>query len=315
MLPHQELFQRLQDVAEIRRLIGRTEDLHLDCKLWPQDDVAAQKMLAKALCGFANAEGGVIVFGLDARSGQTKYDPDVIQKAVPVADALYVKSRVEGLIGDLVEPRLQGVLVTALADNQGSKEGFVVINVPPTDGSPCRSIKGRDFYQRIASGTYPMEYFQIADMFGRRHRPSLSLYVKEGAIRGESMGAMVPCREFIIGIENSGRALAKFPSMRFKTSGARLDNFGIDGNGRVGLPQLPTDYEYTVFAGGADHVIHPGTVLQVTKVLQSPNTHPQQAAGAARQRLLFVEFTFTAELAAEECPAIQQSRKFEEKAV
>jgi hypothetical protein len=56
MLPHEELFERLQDVTELNGLIGTTEDLHLDCKIWPQRDEEAQRVLTKALCGFANAE-------------------------------------------------------------------------------------------------------------------------------------------------------------------------------------------------------------------------------------------------------------------
>ena len=56
--PHEELVKLLQSVAEIKALTGTTEDLHLDCKIWPPND--AQKVLAKALCGFANSDGGVI---------------------------------------------------------------------------------------------------------------------------------------------------------------------------------------------------------------------------------------------------------------
>src|SRR6185437_13619877 len=155
MPSHNELFQRLQDVTELKGLIGKTEDLHLDCKIWPQKDEDAQRILAKALCGFANAEGGVIVIGLVAKNGETKYDADIIREAAPVADAISVKSRVESLVGELVEPRVQGVRAAAVPDAPGAKEGFVIVQVPPSEGLPCRSRKHHEFYQRITSGTYP----------------------------------------------------------------------------------------------------------------------------------------------------------------
>jgi hypothetical protein len=48
MPSHEESFNRLQNVAEIMALVGTTEDLHLDCKIWPTNENEAQKFLAKA---------------------------------------------------------------------------------------------------------------------------------------------------------------------------------------------------------------------------------------------------------------------------
>ncbi len=114
MPAHEDLFQRLRDRAEINAQIGQTENLHLDCKIWPTNDTDGQRILAKALAGFANAEGGVVVVGLEAKP-RAKYDPDLINAEVPVADAMALKARIEGLIGDLVEPPLQGVRVEAVS--------------------------------------------------------------------------------------------------------------------------------------------------------------------------------------------------------
>src|ERR1017187_9602732 len=300
MPPHDELFHRLQDVAELNGLVGKTEDLHLDCKIWPQKDEEAQRMLAKVLCGFANADGGVIIIGFEARSGPNKYDPDVIQRAVPVEDAISVKSRVEGLVGDLVEPRLQGVVIAAVSERPGTKTGFVLVAVPPSDGLPCRSRKHRDFYQRITAGTYPMEYFQIADMFGKRHRPILSLYLEEGRFR---LDGQVYERELTIGVENRGRAVARYPSVRFKRGGnININSYGIDGNGGFGLPRRPTEPEFFVFGGGADHVIYPGTVLKIAKLDQRASASNWVPTRGGRQTFYFEEYTLAAEISADEVP-------------
>lgn len=96
-------FRQLQDFAGIQSLIGQTEDLHLDCKEWPAREDESQRILAKAISGFANADGGCLVIGLEAKSLK-KDDSDVIQNLRPVLNALAVKSKIENLIGNLIEP-------------------------------------------------------------------------------------------------------------------------------------------------------------------------------------------------------------------
>jgi hypothetical protein len=312
MSPHEELFRRLQNLAELNGLIGQTENLYLDCKTWPQRDEDAQRVLAKALCGFANADGGVVVVGLEARPGGSKYDADVIQRPAPVSDAIAVKSRIEALVGDLVEPRLEGVVVTAVSDTPGSNSGFVLVAVPPTEGPPCRSRKHREFYQRITAGTYPMEYFQIADMFGKRHRPQLRLFLEEGRFRLE--GNFYE-RELTLGIENCGRAVARFPSVRFKrVPGINVNRYGIDGNMGFGLPLQPTEPDLVVFGGGADHVIYPGTVLKIAKLDQRAKATGWVSAGGNKEHG-FEEYTLMAELSADEIPVVKDSRTIPRKDV
>jgi hypothetical protein len=294
MQTNDELFARLQDVHELLGLVGQTEDLHLDCKTWPSKDDEAQRILAKTICGFANSEGGVIVIGLEARSNGDKYDADLIQRPVPVPEPLAVKTRIESLAGDLVEPRVNVSL--AVVFNQGTaSEGFVLVNVPSTDSLPCRTKKHREFYQRITSGTYPMEYFQLADMFGRRHRPILSFYLEEGEIRQEGNELS---RSIIIGITNTGRALARFPSIRVKRTGAsNMTLKGIDRRANTALPFLPTEPEMIAIAGGADHVIYPGSTLKITRVEQAARISEWQRPGG-RRSFVFEAISIEAELCA-----------------
>lgn len=298
MPSHEELFKRLQDLAAIYELIGKSEDLYLECKIWPPKEEDCQKTVAKALCGFANADGGVLVIGMLAKAGPNKDDPDVIKEARPVSDALVVKSRIENLVGQLVEPGLEGVQAANVIDAHGSKSSFVLVGVPPAEGFPCRSRKDWKFYQRISAGTFPMEYFQIADRFGKRRRPVLRLCVEEGDIDPTDRNMLH--RLFTIGIENRGRGLAKFPSLRFRrTEGIDVSDHGIDGNGGFGLPKLPCEREWIVFGGGADHVIYPRTLLKVA-VLQQRGTR-------IMRQTIFDELTFTAELAADEFPSFTDS--------
>ena len=80
----EELFQRLHDAREIKALVGKSEHLHLECKTWSANENDSQKGVAKALCGFANADGGVLVIGLSTKTNPDKYTPDVIDATITV---------------------------------------------------------------------------------------------------------------------------------------------------------------------------------------------------------------------------------------
>lgn len=147
-----------------------------------------------------------------------------------------------------------------------------------------------------------MEYFQLADMFGRRHKPVLSLWHEMGKINSQQGGASYE-REFLIGIRNSGRGIARFPSLRLpEIPGINRHAYGVDGNGGWGLPLRPTNEGWVLFGGGADHVVYPGAYIAVAKF-----THRSQASEWARagERVpcqLFKEMRFEVEIAAEGVP-------------
>src|SRR5688572_7827551 len=136
MHAREELLRRLHDLNNILALIGTSEHLHLECKTWPgsANDNDVQRAIAKALCGFSNADGGVLVIGLATANGRDKYTPDLIEKALPVADTIALKSRIDSLIPELVEPAIEGVSAVAVQQDAQSKSGFIVIDIPPTSG-------------------------------------------------------------------------------------------------------------------------------------------------------------------------------------
>ncbi len=280
----EELFDKLQDAAAIRELIGQSEDLHFDCKEWPNDN-DAQKVFAKAACGLTNAEGGVIVIGMKARS-RGKDEPDLVEAAVPVGDTAAVKSRVLDLVGQLVEPGIEGVRASEIDEPTGSRTGFVVVYIPPSEGHPRRSRKDWKFYLRIGSGTFPMEYFQIEERFGERPVPKLELHLEEKV--DYSPSTHQPARCFVLALRNAGRGIAKFPSIRFKYAcGLMCDDYGIDGNGGVGLPRRASEPEWVVFRGGIDDVIYPEEVRQITRLWQEgsnigPDGNPYSVTYPAR---------------------------------
>jgi hypothetical protein len=94
-------------------LVGRPEDLYFEAKTcstpFSNDD---KDNFAKALSGFANADGGVLVWGLQA-SGGDRTKPDVVTGVKPVSKLSAAHSELLSLVGQVVEPLVENVQVLA----------------------------------------------------------------------------------------------------------------------------------------------------------------------------------------------------------
>jgi len=123
----EQLFHQLTSAHAILALIGQSEDAHFDCKEWPAKDEDAQKVFAKAACGLANAEGGVLVVGMKAKA-ISKDEPDLVDSAAPVADTGAEKSRILDLVGQLVEPGIEGIQAAEVNEPSGSKSGAAMVD-------------------------------------------------------------------------------------------------------------------------------------------------------------------------------------------
>jgi len=181
----------------------RDEDLHLDFKIvgdnaLNRDD---RKSLAVALSGFANSDGGIIVWGVDARPNTDGVD--CATALHPVADALLLLNRLNTLAGQSVSPLVDGVRHRVLALENGT--GYCATLTPASDSGPHMAKGGEDrYFKRSGSGFYRMEHFDLEDMFGRRRRPVLRLQSRLVVRDGDD-----PSEEVHFALVNAGRASAK----------------------------------------------------------------------------------------------------------
>jgi hypothetical protein len=71
-------------------------------------------------------------------------------------------------------------------------------------------------------------------------------------------------------LKNHGRGLAKYPLLALKVmKPLEVARYGLDGNGCTGLParvRNPWDHGWVRFAGGANDIVHPGSMLEVTQI-------------------------------------------------
>ena len=220
------------DLAAIDDFITglQEENISLDFKRINRADLSHtddKKNLAKALSGFANSSGGIIVWGVDARKNADGIDCAAAKVEInPIA--LFV-ARLNEMTGRAVSPVLDGVIHKAIASTGDS--GFAVTYVPESDSGPHMAKLGEErYYKRIGDSFYRMEHFDLEDMFGRRKGPKLVLSTW---LTGER-----PNITIYLGIKNEGRGTAKAPYLAFQCPRPfRISMFEL-GSGQTGLPKL-----------------------------------------------------------------------------
>lgn len=224
---------------------GNPESQVLDCKRIG-DEGDMKKNLAVVLSGFANGQGGVCLWGVTAKKNSQGID--CIDAFPGVDDARRVASRFDELTPQAVSPGTAGVVHRAIVPRSESR-GFVATFVPASDGGPHMARFGEDrYYQRIGLSFSRMEPFQIADMFGRRARPSLKVSLKQWN----------PF-EYRVQIENVGRGPARGLFIQVTAPAPFHRNLmGIDGNRNEVIPYAGNHSAGTwLHAGDAGMLLHP----------------------------------------------------------
>jgi len=193
----------------------KPEGLHLDFKQAGllNDDVRPndRKNLAKGISGFANVEGGLLVFGAETTHGPAKQDVLKALPGVTLLDRYAERLRVH--VKDSTMPPVPGVEVKEFANPTNPTSGIVVVRIPLTDGVPYRAegpnsdVSGR-YFMRTTSDTVLMPHQVLAAMFGRRPSPQLRF----GVERHDG-------RTLLLHVENVGRGAAVAPFVRLKFNG------------------------------------------------------------------------------------------------
>ena len=203
-----DLFSRLEAEGEsmLDELISdrKAEELFLDFKrsandgkrhrLHPDD----RKNLSKALSGFANSEGGVIIWGVDTQ--KLPDGVDVAQGKKPITEPQRFVAWLEQAISGRTVPPCPGVRNIVIGN------GFAATLVPKSDLAPHRSTTYNNYYIRAGSSFVPVTHDTLAGMFGRRPQPKLvhQFFVEPVALKAKQARIT-----FKIALNVTGRAIAR----------------------------------------------------------------------------------------------------------
>ena len=162
---------------------GREEDLQLDFKAVSDSSFKNKddkRNLAKALSGFANSSGGVVIWGVDARKNED--DIDVACEEKPIEKLKLFISKLNSYTGEFVNPIVDGVQHRAIPTSEKTDTGFAASLIPESQSGPHMAKAGEHrYYKRSGDSFYRMEHFDLEDVFGRRPHPKLEFFYKSGS--------------------------------------------------------------------------------------------------------------------------------------
>jgi hypothetical protein len=221
------IFTAIQDrgIAAIDEFIQSqtTEDLFLDFKCVKTANNALKlidddkKNLGKAISGFGNSDGGIVVWGIDCRMVPGVGDvPSSYQADAPgplkAFTPVWFKSLLEGLTSGATLPAHQGVRHFSL-DRPGKGDGVVVSYIPAGLSVPYRCIADKKdvYYIRSGSDFLPAPHGVLAALFGQRPQPLIELECKisptepgEGPVEDHPLWVNLQ-----VTLKNAGRGMAE----------------------------------------------------------------------------------------------------------
>ncbi|MCK7611555.1 AlbA family DNA-binding domain-containing protein [Roseibium sediminicola] len=163
-----ELYSRGE--AGIRSLIGQAESFEVEFKA--KDDPSStslsnndKKNIAKEVAGFANASGGVLIFGV-----KTKTDPasqqDVASELQPIAEIEKLSASIKSVLFSNVNPPLTDAEILIVRSDVDPGKGYALIYIPQSESGPHMSTaKGEHrYYRRIGEQTLLMDHRMVRDM-------------------------------------------------------------------------------------------------------------------------------------------------------
>jgi len=184
-------------------------------KLDPND----RKNLAKAISGFGNSEGGLIVWGVDCREGEDY--ADVARTKFPIEDAKKFESWLEGAISSCTLPPHSTVKHHTIL-SKDNKTGYVISFIPKSNHAPHQVItagKGQyHYFIRTGSDFSPTPHAVLSGMFGRRPQPNV--FIMYGIDLPEVINSDPKQLKLYLGLQvaNGGQGIASDIFMNFHFS-------------------------------------------------------------------------------------------------
>jgi len=277
----QAIFESLQAYADVQNQIGNQEDIFLDFKerdtRWSSPEKLSddeKRIMRRAASGCAHQQGGVLVWGVEARKGRNGVDEAKSLK--PFSRVKQFKQALEDYSKYATEPIVDGVLHRAIfvSDDESGDHGFVMSYFPKSNGVH-RALGGTtsDFYKRHGDSFTPLSTEEVRNLFFRTLAPDIEFIVEAGGgARAHHSGSQFACSYlYKFGLKNVGSGVARFFSLYVGLSEDKfvsgVHQYDSEGNVNFQLGRLMDASEFEVrgmhFIVIGDVVIYPGQQLML----------------------------------------------------
>jgi hypothetical protein len=262
------------DITEIDRFVkdGQEENLFIEFKTVVHPNYndnnreIDKKNISKAISGFANSSGGVIVWGIKAKENEK--NQDIATDKSPIKELTKFLNILNRIEGQATTPPVTGIIHRKI--ELSDDFGFIVTYVPPSEFAPhMANFADKHYYKRSGDSFYVCEHYDIKDMLHRKHSAALKLELKNKSVRQYLKDTLR--YELTIALRNNGRNFAKAPLIKVEiNSPYKFEDYGLDGNGNIGLFKVratPRTPQMSTYMGGQDVIVFPDLEYDIDKIV------------------------------------------------
>jgi hypothetical protein len=271
------------DLLEIKKMISecQEENLYLEFKTVNHPVINDQnreydfKNISEVISGFANSNGGIVIWGIKAKKNSK--NQDVAFQNKPIKELTRFLNILNRLEGQCVTPTVNGIIHKKIETKED--EGYIKTYIPPSETAPhMANLAGKHYYKRSGDSFYICEHFDIIDILHRKTYANLELIISEDTYVDKNVGQGNQTRyEKKISLINTGKNFARAPYLKIDiNSPFQMAQFGLDGNGNIGLfkkREIPFSPYSCSYIGGQDIVLYPNIIYDIDKIrLEISNT-------------------------------------------
>jgi hypothetical protein len=123
--------------------------------------------LSEHVSAFANSAGGLIILGIEEKN-------ELPEKITWGNSKEHQKESLESKLFSTIYPKINGLKIISVSKTSNPLERIFLIDIPQGDNPPYMAWDKR-YYKRLNFQKVLMEGYEVADCFGRRKRPKLSM--------------------------------------------------------------------------------------------------------------------------------------------
>ena len=222
-----ELFHKLetQGVTYVEGLVEaqKSEELFLDYKrISTSSDAKSlndtdRANLRKALSGFSNSEGGVILWGLETAKNN---GVEVPRRPEGSDNPARFASLIEDAVSGCTVPPVPGVRSIVIPTNSDATKGLVATLIPSSLIAPHQTTDdGRAYFMRAGSSFQRVPHGVLAGMFGRRPSPRVEIHQRvTGCYVKKTLQQNQPTVEVALELENLSSVVARNAYISWKAT-------------------------------------------------------------------------------------------------
>ncbi len=193
--PALHLFDSIKKYNDLENLIeeGESEGLYLECKApsAPKVNQDIKAHLGKAISGFSNTTGGIIIYGMSTDNHHHS-SLDVCTQVEPIGSCVKFEKQIMNIVPTLSTPAITNCRAKSIKIKSSDTKGVVVVYIPKYNGDPVQSASDGHFYFRSGDGFVKAPYEMIKRLFASTKTPDLQISIDDDLVMKDNGIWIIP---------------------------------------------------------------------------------------------------------------------------